>query len=237
MVKKKLICVFWACMITILFTACGDMVGVGEATVEAIEDGVATIEYMGQNYSWNDPDGALKYGVCTIGYKYKEGKEGTTIKIQTVEQKEELQHEKGDVRQVKFEAKPLSDTAVPLKIYADDFFAIVTYWGDSTAYKEDVILIDENGEEVYGWELSVPYTEYTIDLQWQDITGTAEISTGPAPLSDTSNNYTSSKNEHTCEVCSREGTHRYESFTGQIEYYCTEHYNEMMDMLKSFGMD
>lgn len=47
----------------------------------------------------------------------------------------------------------------------------------------------------------------------------------------------SSQSKHTCEVCSREGTHRYESFTGQIEYYCTEHYNEMMDMLENFGMD
>lgn len=47
----------------------------------------------------------------------------------------------------------------------------------------------------------------------------------------------SSQSKHTCEVCSREGTHQYESFTGQTEYYCTEHYNELMDMLKSFGMD
>ena len=41
---------------------------------------------------------------------------------------------------------------------------------------------------------------------------------------------------HTCEQCSREGTHRYESFTGQTEYYCTQHYEELTDMLESFGL-
>lgn len=236
--KKWLVCALEVCIILVLLTACGQYeVGTGEAVVEKIDNGVATIEYMGQNYSWKDKEGILKYGACTIGYKYKEGKEGATIKIQTVEQKEELQHEKGDVRQVKFEAKPLSETGVPLKIYADNFYAVVTYWGDSTAHKENVILIDENGKEVHGWKLSAPNTQYTIDLQWQDITGTAKISTGPALLNDTSDNYKSNKNEHTCEVCDKKGTHRYESFTGQTEYYCTEHYNEMMDMLKSFGMD
>ena len=42
---------------------------------------------------------------------------------------------------------------------------------------------------------------------------------------------------HTCEECSREGTHKYESFTGQTEYYCTQHYEELNDLLNSFGLD
>lgn len=46
-----------------------------------------------------------------------------------------------------------------------------------------------------------------------------------------------SYNIHTCEQCSREGTHRYKSFTGQIEYYCTEHYKELQAMLNSFGLN
>jgi hypothetical protein len=43
--------------------------------------------------------------------------------------------------------------------------------------------------------------------------------------------------KHTCEECSREGTHRYESFTGQTEYYCTTHYNELMELLDSLGIE
>ena len=46
----------------------------------------------------------------------------------------------------------------------------------------------------------------------------------------------SNYSKHTCEECSKEGTHKYESFTGQTEYYCTEHYEELMDMLDSFGL-
>jgi len=46
----------------------------------------------------------------------------------------------------------------------------------------------------------------------------------------------SSYSKHTCEECSKEGTHKYESFTGQTEYYCTTHYNELMEMLDSLGI-
>lgn len=46
----------------------------------------------------------------------------------------------------------------------------------------------------------------------------------------------SNQSKHTCEQCSREGTHRYNSFTGQTEYYCTTHYEELMDMLESMGL-
>ena len=46
----------------------------------------------------------------------------------------------------------------------------------------------------------------------------------------------SNQSKHTCEQCSREGTHKYNSFTGQTEYYCTEHYEELMDMLDALGI-
>lgn len=46
----------------------------------------------------------------------------------------------------------------------------------------------------------------------------------------------SKQSKHTCEQCSREGTHRYESFTGQTEYYCTQHYEELKDLLDAFGL-
>lgn len=36
---------------------------------------------------------------------------------------------------------------------------------------------------------------------------------------------------HTCEECSREGTHTLTGVSGRTEYYCTEHYNQIMDIL------
>ena len=46
-----------------------------------------------------------------------------------------------------------------------------------------------------------------------------------------------SNSKHTCEVCNKEGTHKYNSFTGQTEYYCTKHYEELKSMLNSFGLN
>lgn len=43
--------------------------------------------------------------------------------------------------------------------------------------------------------------------------------------------------KNTCEICSREGTNRYDSFTGQTEYYCTQHYEELLEMLEAFGIN
>lgn len=71
-------------------------------------------------------------------------------------------------------------------------------------------------------------TEYYCETHYQeilDIMGEMEEDVG-----------NSNQSKHTCEECSREGTHRYESFTGQIEYYCTEHYEELMDLLDSLGL-
>lgn len=42
--------------------------------------------------------------------------------------------------------------------------------------------------------------------------------------------------KHTCEICSREGTNKYESFTGQTEYYCSQHYKELLEMLEDLGI-
>lgn len=35
-----------------------------------------------------------------------------------------------------------------------------------------------------------------------------------------------------CEVCSKDATHTIKGITGQTEYYCTEHYNEMKELLE-----
>lgn len=47
----------------------------------------------------------------------------------------------------------------------------------------------------------------------------------------------SDQSKHSCEQCSREGTHVYLSFTGQTEYYCTQHYEELLDMLEALGVE
>ena len=47
----------------------------------------------------------------------------------------------------------------------------------------------------------------------------------------------SSGGRHTCEECSREGTHQYTSFTGRTEYYCTTHYNKLMAMFDALIFD
>ena len=48
----------------------------------------------------------------------------------------------------------------------------------------------------------------------------------------------SSSSSHTCEECSRTGTHSYTSpFSGEKEWYCDRHYEELQDLLGQFGMD
>ena len=38
--------------------------------------------------------------------------------------------------------------------------------------------------------------------------------------------------KHTCEECSREGTHSIVGISGQTEYYCTTHYNELKEFMQ-----
>ena len=71
-------------------------------------------------------------------------------------------------------------------------------------------------------------TEYYCNAHYQEILDILDMME-----SDVGN---SSQGKHTCEECSKEGTHLYESFTGQTEYYCTEHYNDLIDMLAALGI-
>ena len=40
-----------------------------------------------------------------------------------------------------------------------------------------------------------------------------------------------SEEKHSCEECGKEASHSIDGLTGRKEYYCTEHYNDMKDML------
>lgn len=42
---------------------------------------------------------------------------------------------------------------------------------------------------------------------------------------------------HKCEECSKEGTHELTGLDGSPEYYCTEHYNELVDIVNSLYGD
>lgn len=50
---------------------------------------------------------------------------------------------------------------------------------------------------------------------------------------------TNSTSEHICDVdsCNKEGTNKYLGLSGQYEYYCDEHYKEMMDIIDSMESD
>lgn len=109
---------------------------------------------------------------------------------------------------------------------ADDSTSDYYQGNDSTGYK--CVECGKDAPRTYTNPFSGQIEHY-CETHYQEI-----VSTIGSMESDVG---ASSQSEHTCEVCSREGTHRYESFTGQTEYYCTEHYDEMMDMLKSFDLD
>lgn len=48
----------------------------------------------------------------------------------------------------------------------------------------------------------------------------------------------SSSSSHTCEECSNAAIYSYESpFSGEKEWYCYAHYNELQDLLGQFGME
>lgn len=108
---------------------------------------------------------------------------------------------------------------------------------DEIGFKELVSFIEEVSDySIDGWWRTIGDTicinghvyDYSKGILTQD--GGAVYSTAtPAPKMPA--------DAHTCEVCNSRGEWRYESFTGQIEYYCYPHYKELQDMLNNFGLD
>lgn len=86
----------------------------------------------------------------------------------------------------------------------------------------------EGTKSLVGFSGELEYYCSTHYQEIQDIISMMEEDVG---------NGTASK--HTCEVsgCSKEGTNEITGFSGASEYYCTEHYNEMMEMLGSMLED
>lgn len=224
---KKSISICFICMMVVLFSACGYEKGSDEATIEEIKTvsgtNQITVKYGGYTYSWIDKTGDLKYGECTIDYKYKDNKNlkyGTkleTLKITNITQTEAQTHEEGELRNIEFKYSYSTPTA-PCKILDSSFSAAVTYWGDSTTHYENVKMLDDSGKEIRGWKINAS-GNYDFYLQWGDITGTVSLY-----ISEQSPDY------HKCVECGREGTNKYESFTGKTEYYCDTHYKELMEL-------
>lgn len=72
---------------------------------------------------------------------------------------------------------------------------------------------------------------FSGELEYYCITHYNEIQDMISDMEEDVGNGSASK--HTCEVsgCSKEGTNEITGVSGTSEYYCTEHYNEMMEML------
>lgn len=198
--------------------------GSNEATIEEIDGDIVTVEYSGKSYTWKDSEKILTYGECTIEYKYKNDRTHRdevnleTLEVQKITQTEPQKHDRGELRSINFEYNHYSTPTAPCEILADDFRAVVNYWGDSTTHYYDVKLLDDNGKEVDGWRIKSSGT-YDFDMQWDNIKETVSLYVGKKTA-----------DWHKCEECSNEGTNKFESFTGQTEYYCDKHYKELMEM-------
>lgn len=112
------------------------------------------------------------------------------------------------------------------KIRSDSFQAVVNYWGDSTTHYEEIELLNENGRKIGVREIDSSGT-YDFYMQWNDIKGTVSLYVSSVSSESTS--------VHRCEVCSDAGWHKYNSFTGQTEYYCDKHYKELMALFDALS--
>lgn len=227
--KKKFICGSLLCILALLFVGCGYKSGSDEAVIEDINGNVVTVEYNGETYTLETDDASLTYGECTIDYKYKStGDEidPETIKIRSITQSEEQKRSKGALRSIEFEYSSYSKPYAPCKIRSDSFQAVVNYWGDSTTHYEEIELLNENGRKIGVREIDSSGT-YDFYMQWNDIKGTVSLYVSSVSGESTS--------VHRCEVCSDAGWHKYNSFTGQTEYYCDKHYKELMALFDALS--
>ena len=108
-----------------------------------------------------------------------------------------------------------SDSSTPSSSYSSSSKTIEHYCEVDDCYKEGVkTIVGFSGEAEY-------YCQDHYD-EIQNIISDMEEDVGSGSAS-----------QHTCEVsgCYKEGTNEITGFSGTSEYYCTEHYNEMMEML------
>lgn len=109
--------------------------------------------------------------------------------------------------------------------------------GDYTVVVECNELIDKTYEEMY----QIVYKVYSSDAEVTLIVNGDRYQKGLYKLyknGETVYTVKSSSSSHTCEECSRTGTHSYISpFSGEKEWYCDTHYEELKNLLGQFEMD
>lgn len=114
-----------------------------------------------------------------------------------------------------------------------EYSMILDYIKELIAYRRDKTDIMVNC-----WYWTIGDKLVINDVEYREDAGKLEIDSKvvyPEPTEAPKKN--TKTNTKTCEVCSKEGTYKYESFTGQTEYYCYKHYQELKDMLNNFGLD
>lgn len=150
----------------------------------------------------------------------------------------------------------LTDYSLPFCIVPDKYCYDVN--GDSYVYE-----LDADSQNAEQYTIKIEATGYNTSSNYESTSGHSCVECGKNAPNSCTNPFSgeleyycdthyqeildiidmmesdvgsSNQSKHTCEECSKEGTHVYESFTGQTEYYCTEHYEELMDMLESLGI-
>lgn len=115
----------------------------------------------------------------------------------------------------------------------------------STSY--DIDSYDKTGGKIKGTFYCVPSSgtfDFTVEQEIMVISkdgstrGTGRgtfVKTSITVNGNTSAGTESAGKKYTCEVCGKEGTNKYDSFTGQTEYYCTQHYKELLEMLEALS--
>lgn len=120
------------------------------------------------------------------------------------------------------------------------------YWWLRTPgnYLYDAAMVDTDGSV---WSIGIGVNNYEVAVRpalWielnvsDDDAGDKASTLTPTPSSNSTSKPSASKmTTQTCQAsgCNREGTKKITGFSGAIEYYCTTHYNEMVDIWDSIA--
>lgn len=172
---KKLISIGFLSLMLFLLSGCSEL-GSRTAIIEEIVENTVTLHFADGEYTWVDETGELAYGECTVEYRY-DSDTMEIIKLTAVSQEEDQKHAKGDVREVNFYTSLPSKVETDTMISADDFYAIVSYWGEEETTKETVSVWNLEVNGLTETCLSDSNSTYTFLLNWGEYSGNVGITT------------------------------------------------------------
>ena len=110
--------------------------------------------------------------------------------------------------------------------------------GYAEKVEEVTTQLSEAGYILSGNDISDIPEETNSESQTED-NSFVSSTVGNTASSETNSSQTETSNYHTCEVddCDREGTHVIEGLSGYSEWYCDDHYQEMVDILTMMEAD